>query len=247
MRRWKRIGPVGAAALALLAGIGLALAAQHPAAACARLSAEHQHTGELYVAGQVPAAVADEVARHVDRAAARIEAAFGAPQSRPRLLLAADEATAAAWGANATASMHRAPWGACIVIGPEGRNVDVIAHEWLHAEIQHRVGFWRFLREIPTWFDEGAALLVDHREPYRPENIELPEHAIDAVRELDRGAAFFAGDVRAHYRAARLAVEPLIRESSFFHDLERVASGASFENVFLSAAHAGRADGPPPR
>ncbi|MBY6203803.1 hypothetical protein [Halomonas denitrificans] len=236
-RKVRTCAAVGGAALlvaiCIATCIGVALAAQHPAAACARLSAEHRHAGELYLAGPVPTAVADEVARHVDGAAARIEAVFGAPQSRPRMLVVADEQIAAAWGANATASMHRAPWGACIVLGPEGRNVDVIAHEWLHAEIQHRVGFWRFLREIPTWFDEGAALIVDHREPYRPENIELPEHVIEAVRGLDRGAAFFAGDVRTHYRAARLAVEPLVRPATFFDDLDRIGRGQAFDEVFL--------------
>jgi len=225
MKFWLIGGSVFVAAI----GAGLALAMQHPGVACAQLPAE---AGPVYADGPVPPAVVERIEHHAERAAARIEATFGAPRSRPRILVVADAEAAAAWGANGTASMHRAPWGSCIVLGPEGRSVDVIAHEWLHAEIQHRVGFWRFLREMPTWFDEGAALLVDHREPYRPGNIDLPEHSIEAMRDLDRGSEFFAGDVRTHYQAARLAVEPLIRAETFFDDLERVGAGEPFDEVF---------------
>ncbi|MDZ7923630.1 MAG: hypothetical protein U5M23_06135 [Marinagarivorans sp.] len=79
----------------------------------------------------------------------------------------------------------------CIIIGPQGQNVDVIAHEWLHAEIQHRVGFFRFLKEIPVWFDEGAALTLDYREPFLPENIDLPVEDVTAVKKLKSGKSFF--------------------------------------------------------
>lgn len=102
----------------------------------------------------------------IESALERIDFVYGSSESRPRLLITSNDQMAAKWGANETASMHRMPWRACIVIGPEGQNVDVIAHEWLHAEIQQRVGFFRLLTEVPTWFDEGAALTVDYRAPF---------------------------------------------------------------------------------
>ncbi len=225
-------------ALAALFVTGMVLSSQHPAARCALLPMldEQRFGDELFV----HAGVADDDARAFERllpeAAKRIRDRYGAPRSAPRLLLVPDAEVAGQWDANATATLHRAPWGTCIVVGPDGRNVDVIAHEWLHAEIQHRVGFWRFLREIPTWFDEGAALTVDHRAPFLPANIDLPPSAVEAVQALDRGAAFFRGDVRTHYQAARLAVISRIDEATFFDDLERIAAGEAFEAVF--APHA---------
>jgi hypothetical protein len=166
----------------------------------------------------------------------RLSDRYGTPSSRPRFLITENIEEAKRWGAKSTASMHRAPWGSCIVVGPMGHNVDVIAHEWMHAEVQHRVGFRRLLREIPVWFDEGVALTLDRREPYRLERISNSQRTFPAVHELASARAFFDGDVVTHYQASRLAVEPLLDPEQFYADLERVRGGESFESVFMSRA-----------
>lgn len=169
----------------------------------------------------------------LNSARGRIGERYGPTESRPRLIVTDDPATARRWGANETASMHRLPWRACIVIGPMGLNVDVVAHEILHAEIQHRVGFWRLLTQIPVWFDEGAALTVDHRAPFLPGNIELDAEQIVGVMELASARHFFSGQIGQNYQAARLAVIPLINDETFYEDLERIAAGAGFAEVFI--------------
>ncbi|GAB3219653.1 hypothetical protein [Spirosoma arcticum] len=56
------------------------------------------------------------------------------------------------------------PWGASfLILGPDGNNADVIAHELCHDEIFARLGWWRVKRQIPQWFNEGLALMVDYR------------------------------------------------------------------------------------
>ncbi|MCK8494437.1 hypothetical protein M0L20_21390 [Spirosoma sp. RP8] len=56
------------------------------------------------------------------------------------------------------------PWGeSYLVLGPEGNNADVIAHELCHDELFARLGWWRVKRQIPQWFNEGLALMVDYR------------------------------------------------------------------------------------
>jgi hypothetical protein len=56
------------------------------------------------------------------------------------------------------------PWGASyLILGPEGNNADVIAHELCHDELFSRLGWWRVKREIPVWFNEGLALMLDYR------------------------------------------------------------------------------------
>ncbi|GAB3511644.1 hypothetical protein GCM10027341_51460 [Spirosoma knui] len=56
------------------------------------------------------------------------------------------------------------PWGASyLVLGPDGNNADVIAHELCHDELFSRLGWWRVKREIPVWFNEGLALMLDYR------------------------------------------------------------------------------------
>lgn len=175
------------------------------------------------------------LSEYVTAAVERIHTSYGATVANPRLLITGSVAMANKWGANETASMHRMPWRTCIVIGPEGQSVDVIAHEWLHAEIQTRAGLWNFLNQIPVWFDEGVALTVDFRAPFLPENIQLSEDEIMAVRELSSARDFFSGDMRHHYQAARLTVDPLIQPSSFFTQLDRIGQGEHFDTVFLNA------------
>ena len=190
---------------------------------------------EVFLAGDFAEPQAQIISELIDSASERISHVYGKPLSKPRFVITADIQGAANWGANETASMHRMPWRACIIIGHKGQNVDVVAHEWLHAEIQHRVGFFRFLKEIPVWFDEGAALTLDYRNPFLPENINLLAEDVTSVKNLKSGKSFFSNNIRQNYQASRIAVEPLIRPKQFFNDLEKIASGESFENVFLKA------------
>lgn len=56
------------------------------------------------------------------------------------------------------------PWGASyLILGPDGNDADVIAHELCHDELFARLGWWRVKRQIPQWFNEGLALMVDYR------------------------------------------------------------------------------------
>lgn len=206
-----------------------------PALACELLPLlNYQQVGEeVFFRADVQKSEIEEVQEFIQLASERIDTMYGPLVSKPRFLIASDIEMSSNWGANATATMHRLPWRSCIVIGPEGRSVDVIAHEWFHAEIQHRVGFLRFLKEIPVWFDEGAALTLDYRAPFLPENIDLPPSEIQAVVNLTRGSNFFSGNVHGNYQAARMAVRPLIEQGRFYDDLERISSGESFEHVFM--------------
>ncbi|GAA4457886.1 hypothetical protein GCM10023189_29290 [Nibrella saemangeumensis] len=56
------------------------------------------------------------------------------------------------------------PWGTSfLVLGPDGNNIDVIAHELCHDELFARLGWLTVKRQIPQWFNEGLAMMVDYR------------------------------------------------------------------------------------
>lgn len=191
---------------------------------------------DIFAVENMPTERSTKLVESISQAYFRISKMYGEPLSKPRLIVTDDSEKATRLGSNETAVMHRSPWRSCIVIGPRGQNTDVIAHEWLHAEVEHRVGFWRFIRQIPVWFDEGLALTVDFRAPFLLENIELPQQTIQAITSKDTAKAFFSGNVRQNYQAARVAVNDLIVQSSLYQDLERIAAGESFEQVFLQSA-----------
>jgi len=124
----------------------------------------------------------------------RIGSTFGPMIASPKIVLVTNTDEAAEFGANSTATAHYTPLGACIVLGPKGQNVDVAAHELVHAEVGYRVGWLTHWIEIPVWFNEGIALIVDHRPPFLVKNIELNQDEIEAVKQFNTGSEFFDGE-----------------------------------------------------
>ncbi|WDE06733.1 hypothetical protein SG34_007465 [Thalassomonas viridans] len=172
------------------------------------------------------------VLRSIAEGKQRVGSTFGAMTASPKVVLVSTKDEAAGFGANSTASAHYTPMGTCIVLGPKGQNVDVAAHELTHAEIGHRVGWLRHLLEIPVWFNEGIALLVDHRKPFLIENIQLSQEEVKAVKKLDTSRVFFAGEnIHKNYLASRLAVNE-VEPSLLYEKLALIRDGASFEDVF---------------
>ncbi|QHT70231.1 hypothetical protein GXP67_28075 [Rhodocytophaga rosea] len=63
------------------------------------------------------------------------------------------------------ANYFGSPLGLFVVISPGGLDIDVISHEMCHAELTGRLGWLTMNMEIPQWFNEGLALMVDYRFP----------------------------------------------------------------------------------
>ena len=108
----------------------------------------------------------DELLSNINLAKSRINNTFGNMTSSPKVIITATESEAVSFGSNSYGTAHVSVLGQCIVLGPEGQNIDVIAHEYMHAEVHHRVGWLNYLLKVPTWFMEGLATLVDFRKPY---------------------------------------------------------------------------------
>lgn len=80
------------------------------------------------------------------------------------------------------------PWGqSFLVLGPDGNNADVMAHELCHDELFARLGWLTIKRQVPQWFNEGLALMVDYRFTTATNS--------DAVRFLEYDAQW---NYRAH-------------------------------------------------
>jgi len=162
----------------------------------------------------------------------RISKTFGVTIARPKILYTSSQTEAASFGANSTATSHLTPAGACLVFGPKGQNIDVTAHELVHAEVFERVGFINYIMEIPVWFNEGVALIVDHRKPFLLKNIELTSKEIESVKAKITGSDFFSGShIHKNYLASRVAVARL-KPTSLFSKLGQIHEGLTFEEVF---------------
>ena len=163
----------------------------------------------------------------IDSAKSRISSTFGMMTSNPKAVVVANKNEASNFGANLFGRAFLTPMGQCIILGPNGQNIDVIAHEYTHAEFHHRVGWLKYMLDVPIWFNEGIALLVDFRKPYLLENINLSQEEINAVKKTK-----FDFSVKS-YQAARASVEH-ISKAKLYENLEKIKQGQDIENVFMS-------------
>lgn len=160
----------------------------------------------------------------------RISETFGRPQAKPMVVFFNRAKTF--WPLRLNPYGQTATLGskACLLIGPYGQNLDVVAHELMHAELHHRVGFWKKFREIPAWFDEGVAMQVDFRRKYDTK----AEHLLDSsyVRESVSYRSFAQG--ANPYTAAKKEVQELLAEldrHSLYERLALIRNGEPFESA----------------
>lgn len=169
------------------------------------------------------------------QAQARVASTYGATRARPKVLFLDDMNAFWPAGRNATASTDFLPGRTCVVIGPQGRNVDVLAHELVHAEVVDRLGFRRRMT-LPVWFDEGLAMQVDHRSTFDP-----PMDGWDSsfVRELDTAPEFFQFEGGKHvpnYAAAKQEVGLWLGSDgarSLYPRLDRMRAGEDIAMVMI--------------
>lgn len=102
------------------------------------------------------------------------------------------------------------PWGSSyVVLNAQGLNADVIAHEMGHIELLTRIGWWKTTTDIPQWFNEGLALMLDRRfvpeqnprERYRSYRYEWRYYTRNGrdlllLKDISTMKEFFGGDQR---------------------------------------------------
>ena len=171
----------------------------------------------------------------LQKAKGRIEAMFGKLESKPVVVFFESQDSFWQLQLNEYGSTSFLGSKTCIIIGPKGQNADVIAHELMHAETEHRIGYWRRWLELPIWFDEGLAMQVDYRERYN-----LPKDADTSyVRQLDSISDFSVSDrerLTNHYASAKYEVGIWVSKigaDSVYTQLNRISEGLSFEEAWL--------------
>ncbi len=167
----------------------------------------------------------DKLLSKITLGKSRVNTTFGQMISNPKVVFTTNESEASVFGSNIYGSALLTPLGQCIVFGSKGQNIDVIAHEYTHAEVHHRVGWLKHLLNVPIWFNEGVALLVDFRKPYLLKNIDLSSKEVEFVK--NNKFNFSIGN----YQAARVLVDS-IDKSNLYQNLEKLKQGQDINSVF---------------
>lgn len=213
-------------------------------------------TGPIFVSRFAPFRQRSQLLQNNGLANERIHQFWGGQQGRATLIYchsAEQYADYCGGGGESAGCSLGTPWGqAFLVLGPEGNNPDVIAHERCHDELLARVGWWRTNRQIPQWFNEGLALMVDYR--FTNPKLSPTERAHDyhaeweyraygrqmalSLEEIETMRGFFGGDhhhvMLAYYTAAAEVSRWLARVGPQGPRIlaQRVAAGESFQQVY---------------
>ncbi len=171
------------------------------------------------------------------RARERIEKTFGASSARPSVVFFRDARTFWPLKVNNYGSAGSIGPCTCILIGPKGQNIDVVAHELMHQELLERVGSWRMLTQVPVWFDEGVAMQVDFRPQYTLAKEAGGAPSTGGVRELTSVSQFNLGNdeqITQHYAFAKTEVSQWldhVGRHDLYPRLKRIQAGESFDAV----------------
>ena len=119
----------------------------------------------VYVDPQMAASERQTLLQALDQAQARLRFFFDSLESRPTIIVGTSPQVMRRYGSPLIppGMNHATPFGSYIVLGPGGLNADVICHELCHAELLARIGWYARRHQVPTWFDEGLALMFDYR------------------------------------------------------------------------------------
>lgn len=184
---------------------------------------------EIYVDDSLNVMEREQLLKAIAEGEERVNTVYGKTISKPRYI-ATKKIKYGKFGMNLTGMQNSAFYRECIFLGPKGLNVDVAAHELVHAEVRYRTDFVTEMTKLPAWFIEGTGVKVDYRKPLLLENINLQRSEVEQIKSVFFLHNFPNTSVSS-YQAARIAVE-YIEPKSLYQGLERLNGGEDFETVF---------------
>ncbi len=206
---------------AIVLGLTLYVYANPGVAACAITDSNQEHS-----------AVYEQL---LMESSTRIKNTFGTLQSKPIVVFFNNRKMFWPLTLNEYGSTQFIGPKVCVMIGPKGQNLDVVAHELMHAEIADRVGYWGRLTQLPVWFDEGLAMQVDFRPRYVIRDVSGAE--AEYVKTLLSAGEFFVQNddlLTQNYAVAKAEVARWVEDvggASVYSRLERIRAGESFHAI----------------
>ena len=171
-----------------------------------------------------------ELIELLQKAKARIINKFGSYTVSPIIIFSNDNKQLKTYSNNNYGNTDFTLNTAYIVVGENGKNIDVVSHELVHAELFHRIGYVNRWLQIPVWFDEGIAMQVDLRAKYAN-----PTNTTTDIKKLKSVNEFYSGDISEHYSLAKFEIKNWLKEhgdEAFYKLLDEIKTGSSFQEAY---------------
>ncbi|HEV7347875.1 hypothetical protein [Telluribacter sp.] len=167
---------------------------------------------KLYVSPAITASQRQQMYRTIARSRRRVARFWGTSVGEATFILCSSPAQYQKYchSSQGAGCSLGTPWGdSYIILNPFGLNEDVVSHEMCHDELFTRLGWWTTTTQVPQWFNEGLALMLDRRFVSSTDSIQRYLDYLDEWMYLTRGAqefleleeinsmrGFFGGDQR---------------------------------------------------
>ena len=198
----------------------------------------------VYVDRVMPADKRIQVAAHLRKSSSAVEMFFGSLTTHPMIFACSTEECYQSLGGK---TARGAAFGATAIrLSPRGLDNAIAKHELAHIEFHARLGMWTTMRRLPTWFDEGLAVLVSEDPrfvgPPMPSDMSGPQ-----VRQLISLRQWLA----AANAPGRGPYAPAYREVKAWYDrvghpgllnfIKKLRDGQSFEDALKAMDQTSRA------
>ncbi|WP_229203917.1 hypothetical protein [Dyadobacter alkalitolerans] len=139
-----------------------------------RFSGFRSDKGSIYYSADIKPVYYKKIKSIINRSEVRVDSFFDGKKANPVIIVCSNpqeyqKYCSSTEGAGCSLGT---PWGnSFVILNTQGMNVDVISHEMSHTELLERLGWWTIATEIPQWFNEGIALMLDRRFVNNPDKI----------------------------------------------------------------------------
>ncbi|WP_229214348.1 hypothetical protein [Dyadobacter flavalbus] len=128
--------------------------------------------GKTYFSPDIKPPSYNVLRKIIRQSAVRVDSFYNGRKSDPVLIICSDSRQYQKY-CNSTEGAGCSlgtPWGSSyVILNAQGMNADVISHEMSHTELLERLGWWTIANEVPQWFNEGTALMLDRRFVNNPD------------------------------------------------------------------------------
>lgn len=160
----------------------------------------------VYVDNQMSLSQRQEFLKTLDLAKRRVSTFFGGIEGTPEVFACSTEECFISYGGFGL-QKGKAYGASMLLLSPRGLDVVIASHELTHIELHHRIGVLKSWYEIPSWFDEGLAVLVSEDPRYTEEAwLKATDNGrnVPALEEI--GKMIGHGDWQLSYGTARRTV-----------------------------------------
>ena len=195
--------------------------------------------GRVYFNATTPKSKIDSLQSLIEQAAVRMNNFWGEKASNPKFIYCEKEKDFKKYCINSSApAVTYLKLGGYIVLSADAMNLDIISHEFSHAELYKRIGFFKFNYKIPAWFKHGLAMQNDDRDYYSEDTLKAKTNNfknLPDVVQLQFDQQFYAGPrekIMLNYMAAKHAIKNWYTKEKLSKFITSMNAGKPFEEAF---------------